>query len=91
MRIWKYPLAVTDSQELRLPKGARVLSIQAQHAVPTLWALVDPQAKDTELWQFVTIGTGHLAPPDLAMFQFFSTYQLSGGTLVFHVFLRRAS
>lgn len=62
-----------------------------KHSVgtPTLWALVDPNEKDSERWQFITLGTGHDAPPDFAMFAHFATYQIDGGALVFHVFLRR--
>ena len=90
MTIWKFPPGIVDSQELHLPKGARVLTIQSQYnKQPMLWALVDPEEKEQERWQFVTLGTGHQAPPDLKMFQYFSTYQIDGGALVFHVFLRR--
>jgi len=91
MTVWKYPLRITDDQELRLPKGARVLTIQAQHDVPCLWALVDSQETETELWQLVMLGTGHQAPPDLAWFQYAASYQVQQGRLIFHVFLRRAS
>jgi len=89
LTVHKFPIQIADDQELNLPKDARVLTIQAQRDKPCLWALVDPEEAEAERWQLVTLGTGHPAPPDLAMFGYFATYQLREGELVFHVYLRR--
>jgi hypothetical protein len=91
LKIYKYPIEVIDSQELKLPKGARILTLQTQHDVPYIWAMVNPDEKRTERWQFVTHGTGHDVTPDIAMFTHLSTYQLQGGAFVFHAFFRRVS
>lgn len=81
--IWKYPLAVDDSQSLDLPQGAVLLTVVAQGGTPCLWALVDP-IRPTEPRRFLTYGTGHPYEP---MGQtYLGSYQLSGGALVFHVF-----
>ncbi len=42
--IRKYPLALQKEQEVSLPIGAHVLHCAAQGEVPTLWAMVDPDA-----------------------------------------------
>lgn len=42
LAIYKYPLKVEVKQDVFMPKGAKVLSLQMQNDVPTLWALVDP-------------------------------------------------
>jgi hypothetical protein len=41
--IWKYPLKITDRQELEIPELWQPLSVQIQDGVATLWALVDPR------------------------------------------------
>ena len=84
--IYKYPLIVTDIQEVQLPEGAQMLSVQTQQDVPQLWALVYP---DNPLVprMIVIHGTGHLiagSPQDSLVF--LDTFQLSGGALVFHAF-----
>lgn len=84
-RIWKYPLVINDSQKLNLPRGSRVLSVQLQHGQPTLWALVSDGFYKDEL-TISTRGTGHAIEEDLG--RFVSTYQISGGSLVFHVFVK---
>ena len=40
-RIYKYQLIVTDRQDVQLPEGAEILTIQTQVDTPCLWALVD--------------------------------------------------
>lgn len=86
MRIWKWTLQVTDYQELLMPRGAEVLSVQMQGGDPQLWALVDETAP-TESRAFSTYGTVKPMPdlPDI-IGRFIGTYQTHGGALVFHVF-----
>lgn len=42
--IWKYPLAITDTQNVMMPEGAEILSAQMQGDTLCLWALVNPDA-----------------------------------------------
>lgn len=82
--IWKYPLRVTDLQAIEMPKGAQVLTAQTQNGSVCIWALVDP-SEATEKRAFAVIGTGH--PIEQAeQLRYVSTFQIHGGSLVFHVF-----
>jgi len=86
--IWKFPLKTTDYQEVSMPKGAQILSIQVQNEVPCIWAVVDDNA-DKEVRIFEIYGTGN-GYSDLKWFgkehSFIGTYQLYNGDLVFHCF-----
>ena len=44
--IWKFPLNLTDIQDVLLPIGAQILSVAEQNGVICLWAVVDPEAED---------------------------------------------
>lgn len=57
-RVYKYELEIEDAQRLRLPSGARPLSVQTQNEVLCLWALVDITAPDVDRWVYV-VGTGN--------------------------------
>lgn len=82
--IWKYELAITDHQTLALPKGAQVLTAQAQNNVPCLWVLVDVD-QEAESRTFHIVGTGH--PADhVCELPHLGTFQIHKGALVFHVF-----
>jgi hypothetical protein len=82
--IWKYPFEVTDNVSISMPGGAQILTVQAQNDTPCVWALVDPEApKQTH--HFRVYGTGH---PIDEPGQYLGTFQLYGGSLVFHVFER---
>lgn len=87
MKIFKYPLQVKDIQMVEMPRGAAVLTVQAQGETPCIWAKVDPAAPPIKRC-FVTYGTGHDAD-DGAAVHYVGTYQLRGGALVFHVFTDR--
>ena len=79
--IWKFPLQPDASIEI--PKGAQLLTVQAQRDEPQLWAMVDPSApKETR--RFKTFGTGHEITEDPGAYV--ATFQMHGGSLVFHVF-----
>ncbi len=83
--IWKFPLKVTDEQTLQIPNGAQLLTVQTQGEIPCLWALVDPNA-ERKPCVVQTYGTGH---PIREVGAYLSTYQMSGGALVFHVFVKQ--
>lgn len=85
MRIFKWTLQLTDLQELQIPRGARVLSVQTQNDIPRLWALVD-EREPLEKRCFATYGTGNPIPAESDFSRFVGTYQCSDGAFVFHVF-----
>lgn len=84
--IWKFPLTnPTGSQWIPMPKGARILCVQAQNNAPCLWAEVDSEAKpDARL--FAVTGTGWaITESDKYERHYIGTFQIDGGELVFHV------
>lgn len=85
MTVWKYPLAIADSQSIIMPVGAEILDVQVQGGIPCLWAMVDP-TRPTEHVLVQTVGTGHTFFP---IGEYVGTYQVHNGTLVFHVFVSR--
>lgn len=48
MKIFKYPLELTDSQIIDMPKGAEILCVQNQRGNLCLWAEVNPEAAMTK-------------------------------------------
>ena len=87
-KIFKYQLQVEDVQDVEMPIGSTVLTVQAQGPIPCIWAHVSPEARIVKR-RFRTYGTGH-PMKDSDSFPFYvGTYQLSGGALVFHVFTDR--
>jgi hypothetical protein len=94
MKIWKWTLEVTDRQQLQIPGGAKLLTVQVQHGLPQLWALVDEKAPLINR-TIATYGTGNPIPdlpvlsvglPEGYPGEYVGTYQFGGGALVFHVF-----
>lgn len=81
--IYKYPLAVIDFQEIKLPAGAQILSLQVQREIPCIWALVDPKA-ELRTHHISTYGTGY--GTEAYSGKYIGTYQLKRGEFVFHVF-----
>lgn len=84
-RIYKYPIKVTDRQDVIIPLNAKILSLQVQENIPCIWALVDPEEKETRTVNLETFGTGHPIHSDMGVSrEFVATYQIN--ELVFHVF-----
>jgi hypothetical protein len=79
--IWKFPLALTTRQLVRMPIGAQILSAQAQHGALTMWALVSAEAEH-ETRAFVIHGTGF--PANFDGQRFVATVLLGPG--VWHIF-----
>lgn len=60
--IWKFPVPLNDTPLIKMPPGARILSVGAQGEVITLWAEVDPYEGPPILRKFHIRGTGHPVP-----------------------------
>ena len=84
--IWKFELETTGRQEIEMPIDAEILTAQTKYETLCLWALVDPTAKK-EIRVFEVFGTGHPVYHDMGVSRnYIDSYQLNGGSLVFHVF-----
>lgn len=79
--IWKTELSPLNNI-VRTPKGAKLLDIQLQRGVPTLWFLANPQS-DTVETTLNIYPTGQRFDEDPG--EYLATFQTSTG-LVFHVF-----
>lgn len=82
--IYKYPLELTDRQEIEMPSGAQMLSVQFQGGLLCLWALVHKdRSKATVVVRI--FGTRNPAE-DADSVEYVGTVQLNG--LVWHVFVQ---
>ena len=83
--IYKYPIEVTDEQTLTLPVNAQILTVQTQWDSPCLWAMIDPEEKQTEQVAIRVYGTGQPVS-DSENLTYIGTVQMLSGQLVFHIF-----
>lgn len=87
-QIWKFQLSPSIKQTIEMPIGAEILSVQGQADQGCIWALVDPDAEKEERI-FEVYGTGHDINYDMGVDRkHIGTFQVMGGTLIFHVFER---
>jgi len=56
--IWKFPLDLCDQQQIPMPKGAQILTLQTQNGVPCIWVMVEDDAVEAEMRTFEIFGTG---------------------------------
>lgn len=82
--VFKYELPLHDEFTLRLIKGAEPISVMVQHNKVQMWALVDPDELRYESKYFRLAGTGHNITQTIKCHV--GSFQLEGGSLVFHVF-----
>lgn len=86
MKVFKYPLEMTDVQEVRAPFGMQPLCVQMQDGKPCMWALVNPANGMTGHTVWIH-GTGHEVNSQVYQ-HYVGTFQMHGGQLVFHVFCK---
>ena len=87
-RVYKYPLGSKDQQEIMIPAGSKILSVETQDEHIVLYALVDDKVTHLNTYLVIIHGTGHNAD-DTEDCDFVGTVKLYGGALMFHVFTRR--
>lgn len=89
-KIFKYEIEQTDEQVLSLPKGAKILSIIEQYNKPVIYAIVDPNEKEIDNYNVVTLGTGFDVYFELPRpsYKFLGTLSFMGGNLIFHYFYK---
>ena len=82
-RIYKYPITL-GLNEFEFPEGYQILSIQIQHDNPQMWVLLDPAQEPKVTRRYQTFPTGY--PIKQALLGYIGTFQLDGGTFIFHLF-----
>ena len=86
--IWKETLKFVQAQRVQLPRGSKILSVQAQNNRPTIWFQCDPAAPSEDREIFI-VPTGETAPyPADFHYKFLGTVQLDDGSKVIHIFER---
>lgn len=84
--IWKFPIYVIDSQPVKMPKGAEILTVQLQGNQPCIWAMVDDRAQP-ETRTIEVHGTGNAIRQDMGISRkYIGTFQAE--PFVWHVFER---
>jgi hypothetical protein len=88
MKIYKYPIEITDVQKVKLPLNAEILTAQIQSGSGLcLWAKVEEEHNtDTEEHTIEVFGTGH--PMSAHDRRYLGTVQQAGGSLIWHIFER---
>ena len=84
MKIYKYELKIEDYQVLKMPRGAKVLSVGNQRGKVCLWALCDQDAP-VSLRAFEIAGTGNPIAEDRAIERVFIGTVIAE-PFVWHVF-----
>ena len=84
--VWKFPVPLGTSSDvftITMPEGAEPLTVQVQSSEPQIWALVNPENPLTSR-RFRMAGTGHPISEEIT--RYVGTFQVFGGSLIFHVF-----
>jgi hypothetical protein len=83
--IYKYHL-ISPMSNIKLPKGAKILSVINQLEKIIIYALVDPEELELEEFTFAILPTGTYPATYNDNYIFLGTVSFNGGSLVFHVF-----
>lgn len=85
--VWKYQLAAyLATYDLHIPENAEFLFVREQHRVPTMWFLVDSEARQEER-RFIIAGTGEKIDDRIFPWhRYLGSFFLDGGNFVGHVF-----
>jgi len=81
--IYKYQIFPGDMQVLEIPQDSKILCVQTQGGEPQMWVQQYTEGSLTQKEIYI-IPTG--ATFDADDKKYIGTFQLNGGTLVFHVY-----
>ena len=86
--IHKFPLQITDYQEISMPVDCEVVLVENQFELPCIWAVVDTEQL-FETRGFYMIGTGIEIPEEVQLNSvYLGTAILFQGSQVYHIFGR---
>jgi hypothetical protein len=75
-----------EKQEIYMPGGAEILTVQMQNDAPQIWAIVDDESH-LQQRTILIVGTGQEMPKDINITDYLGTFQMEHGRLIFHVFV----
>lgn len=87
MTIWKFPLQFGTGLQVKMPRGAKILTAQVQKEKLCIWAIVDPE-NNVEVRNFSVAITGSNEDMVEGLFKdnYIGTFQMAGGEFVGHLF-----
>lgn len=83
--IYKYPLEFTYPQTIKLPSSAKILYVDSQRNIPTIWAIIDTDDKSTIEVDVYIIGTGQTF--DASNKLYIGSCMTENGLFVWHIFI----
>lgn len=86
LTIHKQTLEITDEQFITVPEGSELLTVQIQNGAPQIWYKCDTEAPKVSK-RIRIYGTGN-SITDADDEVYLATFQVYGGSLVFHVFVK---
>lgn len=90
MTIWKFPLQLTDTQQVKIPAGTKILTVQMQGETITMWGIVPDNETNRAITSTVTIeihGTGETNRSPYGLI-YIGTVQSHTGMFAWHIFSR---
>ena len=86
-KIYKYKLQITDYQEIEVPIGYQILSLDVQDNMPHIWILIDPLQEEKMKLKFSFYATGQdIDCGNMKYIDYIGTVHLCNGSLVYHCF-----
>ncbi|KAB2329434.1 DUF7352 domain-containing protein [Bacillus mesophilum] len=90
--IWKYVLKAGTLNEIDMPFGCELLSVETQGEDIVIYALVNTKEDKQQKVEVRTYGTGHDIDTNLTNgYKFLGTANLQAQSLMFHVFYKKTS
>ena len=84
--IWKYPLNfLHELNDIEMPKGSQVLTVDHQHGQVVMWVAVDPDAPKVHR-RICIVPTGQRTERRLVEKQHIGTLLMLQGEFVIHIF-----
>ena len=83
--IYKYPLLITDEQEIEIPFGSKILTAKFQQGSLFIWAEVDTEKMVVKKKIFL-FGTGHEITQKVHEIKYISTVFMLNQSIVWHIF-----
>jgi len=84
--IWKFTLENETAQKIKMPKGAKILSVEIQRNEIVVYAMVNTSIAEKEQRKFKIIGTGDSMDASINNYTFLGSVLVQNGDYVFHVF-----